>query len=305
VITAIVFVSKKRKSKLDYVPLMTDDSAQPVSVLVSGGMVEALRGCEIVGGQFHYKVKVKNDTEYVITNVTVNLLGYPSDSMILEGPQMKNITRIEPNAFRSPNFILSPTKDCVEGQIIAVVSFLDHQNKAHTIEVEPYTIRSVCDLLKPLESTVEQFDKVLAEMDCTSERFESDQNPRYLFTKTQVLLPEKNFSIIEASAKTIGGEFTGTIRGFAEGKYTGQKVAVQILISGIADGNESAIVIEGLGEDLAMIPTALHEISQHINSWTCVNCGGILEIDQVANIRRNIPVICQYCKHTLTMELYR
>ncbi|MGV9103544.1 MAG: hypothetical protein ACOC3C_05475, partial [Candidatus Thorarchaeota archaeon] len=296
-----VVAAKSKKSTPTTEPSISVTDQKPTSE----NDVGALRGCEIVGGQFKYKVKVKNDTNYVITNVTVSVIAYPEDCIDLSGDSAKRISRIEPGAFRSPEFVFNPTKDCVEGQIVANVSYMDYQNRAHTIQVKPYTIRSVCDLLKPLGVSLEQFDISLEKMECTSEKHELEENPESVYSRAKSLLPMKNFNIIDASSKSIGGEFTGTIRGFAEGKYTGKKIAVQILISGPTDEEHTKIVIEGLGEDMAMLPTTIREISTGMDAWKCLHCGGLLSSEEVSDLLSGKPIECQFCKGTLTVDQYR
>lgn len=267
--------------------------------------VVILRGGEIVGGKFEYKIKINNETSFVINNVTVTIVAYPQDCMKISGSSTKTISRIEPSGFRSPQFMFAPTKDCVEGQLLSTVSYIDHENNLQMKSVEPYTIRSVCDLLKPLEKTPEVFEKLIIDMDSTSEKMSLDWNPEVIFTKAQKLLPIKNFHIIDSDEKTIGGHFTGTIRGFAEGKYTGKKVAVQALISGPIEGNQAEVVVEGMGDDIAMVPTTVEEISVGIGSWICMNCGAAIAVEGVTSIKQKIPISCQYCRQTLTIDLYR
>lgn len=267
--------------------------------------VKIMRGGEVVGGKFAYKVKVQNNSKYVVTNIFVNIVAYPQDCMNLIGENSKMISRIEPGGFRSPQFIFSPTKDCVEGKILATVSYIDHENSLQLEPVNPFTIRSVCDLLIPLRQSPEIFDKLIMDMESTSEKQTMDWNPQILFLKAEKLLPIRNFHVIDSNSKVTGGLFTGTIRGFAEGKYTGKKVAIQTLISGLIQGNESTVVIEGMGEDIAMVPTTIEEISHGIESWICMRCGGPIDIEGVTKIKQNIPIACQYCKQTLTIDLYR
>ena len=101
------------------------------------------------------------------------------------------------------------------------------------------------------------------------------------------------------------GTFRGIIRGLAEGKYTHKKVALRIGISGPVDGNESKVVVEGLGEDIAMLPTTIDEISSGIESWTCMNCGGALGVEEVQKIKEGNPLECRYCRRVMTLDLYR
>ena len=149
------------------------------------------------------------------------------------------------------------------------------------------------------------FEKLIVDMESTSEERVLEWNPQVLFSKAQKLLPIKNFHVIDLDSKVIGSQFTGSIRGFAKGKYTSKKVAVQAQISGSTDGNQATVVIEGMGEDMAMLPTTIEEISIGIGSWICMHCGVAIDVEGVALIKKNTPTSCQYCRHTLTIDLYR
>jgi hypothetical protein len=266
--------------------------------------VQVLRGCEIVGGKFDFKVKVKNDSGYVITNVTVSIIAYPKDCMELAGENVKTISRIEVGGFRSPQFTLYPTKDCVQGKVVATVSYIDFLDQLHTLSVEPFLIRSVCDLLQPLKETSRRFELVLSGLEKTQQQQTLDWNAQVLYTKAEKILPAKNFHIVDAEEKLVGGEFIGTIRGYAEGKYTQKKVAVVLLISGPENGRHSTVRVEALGEDVSMLPTTIDELADTMDSWVCLRCGAPLEIEQVEELGRRLPVRCMYCTHSLTIALY-
>jgi len=266
--------------------------------------VAVLRGCEIVGGKFDFKVKVKNDSGYVITNVTVSIVAYPQDCMELTGESVKTISRIEVGGFRSPQFTFYPTKDCVQGKVVATVSYIDFLDQLHTVSVEPYLIRSVCDLLQPLKKTTETFELLLTGLERTQQEQTLEWNAQVLFTKAEKILPAKNFHIVDCEERIVGGEFIGTIRGYAEGKYTQKKVAVIILISGPENGRHSSVRVEALGEDIAMLPTTIDELADTMDSWVCLRCGAPLEIEQVEEMGRRLPVRCKYCTATLTIALY-
>ncbi|MHA1961990.1 MAG: hypothetical protein ACW99U_17425, partial [Candidatus Thorarchaeota archaeon] len=66
------------------VPIVEDpEMVLPATPVVEGEEiaegVQALRGCAAVGGKFEYKVKITNNTEFVITNVTVTIVAFPDD----------------------------------------------------------------------------------------------------------------------------------------------------------------------------------------------------------------------------------
>lgn len=301
-------LKKKTRPRLKTRELLAAKSAEPAELLAKEPArtraVSVLRGCQAVGGGFEYKVKVKNNMAFVINNVIVLVVAYPQDCMELTGSKLKTVSRIEPNGFRSLQFVFTPTKDCVEGQIVASVSYIDHRNQLHTDKAEPYIIRSVCDLMKPLEATIQQFEEVLTDMKSASEAHTLGWNAPVLFEKTKALLPSRNFHVIEAKGSSIGGQFSGTIKGFAKGKYTGKRVAVQLLISGPDDGKEAKVVMEALGDDLAMLPTTIDEVSRGIKSWTCMTCGGIISPAEVTKLKAGEPLKCRYCQHTNTIDLY-
>ncbi|TFG30022.1 hypothetical protein EU528_08825 [Candidatus Thorarchaeota archaeon] len=283
-------------------PITLEVEAEPIISAESG--VKVMRGCEIVGGKFDYKVKVLNNSGYVITNVTVSIVAYPLDCLELAGENVKSISRIEVGGFRSPQFTFYPSKDCVQGKVVATVSYIDFLDQLHTISVEPYLIRSVCDLLQPTKKTSQAFDLILTGLEKTQQEQDLDWNAKVLFTKAEMILPTKNFHVVDTEEHILAGEFIGTIRGYAEGKYTKNKVAVVIMICGPENGRHSVIKVEALGEDISMLPTTIDELADTMDSWVCLRCGAPLEPEQVEEIGRRLPIRCKYCTHTLTIALY-
>ncbi|MHA1960465.1 MAG: hypothetical protein ACW99U_09550 [Candidatus Thorarchaeota archaeon] len=262
-----VFVSEEKADIPTPVPerkLMAAAAPDTPSTPIEG--VDILRGCASVGGNFEYKVKIQNNTESVINKVTVTLFSYPDDCMKLDGEPVRRISLIEPGGFRSPQFILTPTKDCVEGRIIAIVSFLDHQHKFYSVEAKPYVIKSVCDLLEPLDTTLEKLEFMLHDMAANSEKFTLSKTPNAVFLDAQEYLPERNFKIIEAKSFADEGEYRATIRGLAQGKYTQNKVAVRVVIAGPAEGMKSEVLVEALCDDAAMLPITIEEITQGLHA---------------------------------------
>ncbi|MHA1479908.1 MAG: hypothetical protein ACTSQZ_00580, partial [Candidatus Thorarchaeota archaeon] len=188
---------------------------RPGEVIDATSGIEVLRGCEIVGGTFEYKVKIQNNSTSVITNIKVNIITYPEESLKVAGENIREVSRIEIGGFRSLLFRFAPTKDCVEGKIVANVTFLDYQDEIHILEVAPYTIRSVCDLLKPLEIELVEFKQILDGMGSSQDEQVVDWNPEVLYIKTKQMMQSKNFQIISSEEHTSDSNYMGTIRGFA------------------------------------------------------------------------------------------
>ncbi len=263
-----------------------------------------LRGHEIIGGKFHYKVKIINNTNYVITNVVTTIVSYPRDCLILESDVSRFILRIEGGGFRSFEFVFHPTKDCVEGKIISTVSIVDMKDNLHSFPVREVTLKSVCDLLKPLETSVKSMELLLPDFTSASEEVVLDWNSRVLYIKVKHLLPSSNFFIVDESTESKNGQFEAVIRGFAEGKYTKKRIASVIHISGHQDEVKSTVKIDVIGEDITMLPTAVIELKESLNSWICLCCGGKISGSQVLKIKGSYVVSCEFCGESLSKELY-
>jgi len=273
----------------------------------SDGVIEGikvLRGCEIIGGKFDYKVKVQNDSEFVITNVVVTIVGFPKEALSLSGDYSKALPRIEVGGYRSPQFTFTPSKDCVEGAIVATVSFIDFKDNIHTLHVEPHIIKSVCDMLQPLEATPKELEKALSDFDCSDQEFDIQWNAGVTFNKIRRLLPGKNFYIVKQDVQEMGTGYVGTISGFAEGKYTGKRVAANIIVMGESNGRSCKINIETLGDDLTMLPTTLVELSSSISAWTCLFCFAKLAIESVLKLKARTAIKCEHCGHSLSLDLF-
>ena len=222
-----------------------------------------LRGCEVVGGKFQYKIKMKNVSKYVITNICTNIAAHP-ENLKLEIDRSKEMPRIEPSGFGALEYTFLPTRDCVEGKIQATVSYIDHLNELHTTNVEPYIIRSVCDLLRPLDMALDQFDSLLENLDKTNQELTMDWNAEVFFKRINTLVQLRNFRVIESQYYTVGNQFIGTIKGIAQGKYTEKRVAIVILVNGHSEGQQCSVTVEVLAEDEAMLAVTLQEMLEDI-----------------------------------------
>jgi len=280
----------------------TESESQKDTSVVRG--VSVARGCEIVGGDFLYKVKVQNASKYVITNVVVNIVGYPRDCLRVKNEETKTIPRIEVGGFRSPEFIFAPSKDCVEGTLLATVFFLDFQENPHSIHSEPYIIKSVCDLLQPCDATLDGFKEAISEMKSDTREFEAEFSPRLITRKITNLLPSLNFNIVDVSEKSDPRNYEAVICGYAEGKYTGKQVAAVIMVSGQQGLGKANIEIRVLGEDITMLPVAIGELREGIRSWSCPFCGSVLSEEAVIQMKAATPIVCSHCNHTITIELF-
>ncbi|MFX1559651.1 MAG: hypothetical protein ACFFBL_03620 [Promethearchaeota archaeon] len=273
----------------------------PPPSTISDKKVKALRGGEFVGNRMRFKVKVVNGSPYTITDVTIYLLSFPKDALRLAGEEDDcKFSKIEPGGFRSPTFDFLPTQDCVRGEIVAGVSYVDMTGKAHTLSTEPFVIRSVCDLLIPDQVSPEDFALKLkshehGEMDIKVHEW----TPEEMFEKALRITDESNFYEVSSEFDVKEGVAFGKISGLAKGKYTGKSVAVQLCVSGHSGEKGASCTIRVSGEDQAMILPAIDDLKERLSAWLCPMCGSPLTLENVANLRDGKVVQCPFCSVTI------
>jgi hypothetical protein len=263
--------------------------------------VKALRGGEFVGNRMRFKVKVVNETPYIITDVTVYLLSFPRESLRLAGKQDDyKFSKIEPGGFRSPTFDFLPTQDCVRGDIVAGVSYVDMTGRAHTLSTEPFVIRSVCDLLIPDQVSPEDFEIKLKSQEHGEIVIKVNEwTPEEMFEKALRITDESNFYEVSSKLEEKEGVAFGRIVGLAKGKYTGKSVAVQLSVTGPSGQKGASCTIRVSGEDQAMILPAIDDLKERLSAWLCPMCGSPLTLENVADLRDGKVVECPFCCVTI------
>ena len=97
----------------------------------------------------NFKIKIQNNTKYVITNVRVILEDFPPMLNLLDESKMRSTSKLQPNgAIWTPEFKLSAGNECVSGMIEASVSYFDSEGKRRSLNVPPLEISYICPLLE-------------------------------------------------------------------------------------------------------------------------------------------------------------
>ncbi len=288
----------KRKEEVDkrlaLVPLLTHEKVKVKEE------IQILRGGEFIGNRFRFKVKIVNDSEYTITDVMVFLISYPNKSLRLIGEDDIRFPKIEPGGFRSPQFDLIPTQDCVKGDITAGASYIDAKGKAHVLTAVSLVIRSVCDLLNPEIISPEKFTDLIQEQKSGEMDIKvSDWTPEEMHEKALRTLEEANFHEVLSSLVEEDGTIEGSVFGWAKGKYTGKNLGVQILISGPSQKKGASCKIIVTGEDDAMIMPAIDDLHERLSVWLCPLCGCKIEFEDVEALKKGYSIVCEYCDTTI------
>ncbi len=260
------------------------------------GEVRALRGGEFIGNRMRFKVKVMNDSQYIIVDVRVYLLSFPKDALRLTGEDDCQFSKIEPKGFRSPTFDFMPTQDCVKGDIIAGVSYVDMKGEAHALITKPFVIRAVCDMLLPDQVTPEEFELKLKSHEHGEIVIKVNEwTPEEMFEKALRLVDESNFFEVSSDVEEVDGIVYAKISGFAKGKYTSKSLGVQINISGPSGIKGASCTLRVSGEDQAMILPAMDDLRERLSAWLCPICSSPLTLENVQSLREGKVVECPFC----------
>jgi len=228
--------------------------------------VRVLRGGQIKGGEYLFKIKVINDGLYNITNVSINILSYPEESLTLsrvDGHAQASSDRAmfkkvsKGGGFVSPSFIFKPTQDCIKGIVHAVVNFINYKDQIETINVEPHEIRMICGLLKAKTVSNEDFEALtndVLKFNKVGEDFIIPYRADLLFQKLLDLLKSKNFAVVNSEKEESEGKFLGIIKGFAEGSFSKNSVGLKLTLTGKIDEHRSALKVDVYAEDKDMSP---------------------------------------------------
>lgn len=268
--------------------------------LETDALIQVTRGGEFIGNRFRFKVKVLNTTPLVITDVTITLVAYPRDSLRLDGEASRCIAKLDPEGFRTPTFDLLPTQDCVKGDLVASVTYIDSRGQAHSVMSKPFIIRAVCDLLSPEAITPEDYMLKLATLGHGEMATKVDDwTPEEMHEKTLQILDMSNFFEVDSEIHHHEEYFESINKGWAKGIYTGKNLGVEIVISGKAGKKGATCKVRMAGEDEAMIMPAIDEISNKLGAWLCPKCHGRLPLDAVDDLKAGKSICCPFCGVTM------
>ncbi len=259
--------------------------------------VGVLRGGEFIGNRMRFKVKVLNNSPFLIADITIFLISYPKESLkLVSKKDAVHFEKIEPNGFRSPTFDLLPTQDCVRGEIVAGVSFIDMKGTPHIMHTKPFIIRSVCDLLLPDKIKPDEFDLKLKDLEFGEIVIKIEEwTPEEMYEKALKIINNSNFHEVSNRLEEEEGIIFAEIHGFAKGKYTGKYVAVEIQISGKVSKKGASCRLKVSGEDQAMILPAIDDLCERLSAWLCPMCNSPLSIANVEDLKEGKVITCPFC----------
>lgn len=231
-----------------------------ISSEFSSKAIKILRGGDwkIEGNQsvFYYKVKVNNNSRFLIGNIQILLTSFPKG---LEAQsQTYKIDSLKPGSFESPTFKLNATESCVGDTVESLVAYTDPMGNQQTVNVEPFKICYVCNLLTPKPITKEEFEEKIEFMAEKKLIIESDLTVPDLAEIIGQKITECNFALLQ-QIKDSQREGFRKFEGFAQGLYDKEDVGLTIAVKKMEEG--SKLVIRAMSDKTEKVTDLLKDFS--------------------------------------------
>ncbi len=228
------------------------------------GEIEILRGGDwkVKENQsvFYYKVKVKNNSRLVISNIQILITSKPK-GLSLKSDRYK-IHSLNPNSFESPTFKFLAKESCVGNIVEGVVLFIDPSGKLHTIPIKPFEVKYVCNLLVKKKVSKEEFDQKIINMEGKKLTLDCQGQLEEIENSIYSVLENNNFFILDPSPDSYGENYR-MIHGYAQGKYDKKDVALSIIMQKLEEHTQ--LIIKAMSDEKAKLTDILRDISFQCN----------------------------------------
>ncbi|MFX1239127.1 MAG: hypothetical protein ACFE8P_15595, partial [Promethearchaeota archaeon] len=211
--------------------------------------------------QFHYKIKIQNNTETVITDIKILLENFPP-MLKLIGPDVKKTMVLSPKgAIWTPEFILDAGNECVNGKIYSSVRYFDHKANKHSNDLPVHEISYICPLLEAKKISEEEYEEKLKKMIFKEEKiqFENSFEISLFLQEVASKMEGMNLALVE-KIKSSNAELIG----YAEDKIKRDALALEAKFQVIEGSIE--LILKALCEQENKCPALLHKALEEINT---------------------------------------
>ena len=249
----------------------------------------------------YYKVKVKNNSKFVLTNIQILLISIPNGLISQSDRYLTD--NLNPNSFESPTFKFSAKESCVGDKVKGVVIYTDPKGNPQTVPIQPFKIKYVCNLLVPKPITEENYEKNIPSMHEQKISFDCKLPPDQLEPEISKILQHNNFYLLENLQELKSPDYR-KLKAYAEGKYDKQDVALSVIMQSLA-GHTNKLIIKAMSNREEKIIDLLRDINMKCEAFKstpddlasievmCKNCESIVIVTD--NMKSKDFIICEDC----------
>ncbi len=301
------FIMYLRYKQLNYyLDIEVPKSTAPTSALAPAAAttdlpVKVTSGYDIAGENLKLAVKVSNEGDLAILNVTVNLDtpdGFEFTSGTLPSQKIGNING---GTFQSAIFWLKPQR-CVDDEYTGSVVFRDPQNKSHTVLIPRKRIVNVCPMLESTDDVEGVFKKLKfgsLSRNCASFKFTGSAKTVYELAKSRL----RGLDPVDRSEQTLDdGNFLGYACFVGQTKFGDQHFAAEVQTTGTESSGVLTLSVYSDDERIlsGYMVDVMQDVREHVTVVeeqacplaTCPKCGANID---PTKIDENRVYICTYC----------
>ena len=276
------------------VPMEAKTQAEPTANKSSdGGKIEVVRDYDFIGGQLHFKIAVRNQTNMAINSVKV-LLDVPS-SYKTKDPLI-NIPVIEANNSRGVDFYLEP-KECGISNIGGDVIYKTASGEKRTVHIRKKAVQIKCPLVVSCLATIEDIQISIADLPNDARAFLiADLDPRLGFRAAVRTIKRFEVSTLTSHEGTDAkGKYEAESWHCSEAKVGGGRIITRIYVSEANQSLEVRIWAAHSGQLTGFLAKVIELLFEEINLIRKIKSEEREKTIDIMAITQNLAEMSDYC----------
>jgi predicted ArsR family transcriptional regulator len=257
-----------------------------------GQIVEVVREYDFVGGQLHFKVVVRNNTDTTITDVKV-LLDVPSSYR--RQNDMLSVTSISPQNSRGVDFYLEPA-ECGISTIAGTVIYKDARAKPHTIHIRPKEVQIKCPLVVKTLDTIEDIQITIQDLPSDARAFLiADLDPQLAYRAAFRAITNFDTRNVTSLEVPESDNYQAEAWFSSEAKVTGGRIVTRISVQGENQSLEIRVWCNDPGQLTGFLAKIVEILFLEINLVRKVKADARQKTLDVMSITQNLITASDYC----------
>ena len=171
-------------------------------------------------------------------------------------------------------FGFSVTKECVEGEFVTSVQFVDENGEHVAAKSGNIFVRSLFEQFSPLETTPEDFLSLKSELKEWNREHSLAVEAEALFDTIKEQFQDWNLFTIQSESTERDEMYMGVVSGMAKGRITELRLAVTLTVVGKVKDDLAKLRIDVLCEDAEVLHTIASVLFETIQRKL-----GVIEVD--------------------------
>jgi len=277
------------------VPMEAGSREKPTTTTepTDGGNIEVVRDYDFVGGQLHYKVAVRNQSNMAINSVKV-ILDVPS-SYKAKSPLI-NIPVIEAKNSRGVDFYLEP-KECGISSIGGDVIYKTATGEKKTVHIKKKEVQIKCPLVVSCLATIEDIQITIADLPNDARAFLiADLDPRLAFRAAVRTIKRFEVSTVTShEGNDAKGKYEAESWHCSEAKIGGGRIITRIYVSETNQSLEVRVWCNNPGQLTGFLAKVIELLFEEINLIRKIKSEEREKTIDVMAITQNIAEMSDYC----------